>query len=148
MDDEACAILRNRDVIKQAYFRSRWQVAHLRFRISMVNLVRICNKTQGWGLLKTSYALLLLLLLSACKAIAGRWPPQSFPLATPYTFFKLQRGASMMGWVEGHPQMFIGGQTASGFAPQLPSISCLLNGICVPALVDTGSLKSCVSKDV
>jgi len=42
-----CEILRNFDVIDLAYFRSKVQVAHLGFGISMVDLLRICNKTLG-----------------------------------------------------------------------------------------------------
>ena len=62
--------------------------------------------------------------------------------------FKLQRGASLKGLAEGHPRVFVVGSVVSGSIPPQPLVQCVLGGVCVSALIDTGSMTSFVSKRV
>ena len=54
-----------------------------------------------------------------------------------------------MGWNDEHPSIFCVGSTSDKVsAPHQPLVFCLLVGVQVPALIDTGSMKSIISSQV
>ena len=55
-----------------------------------------------------------------------------------------------MGWNGEHPSVFCVGPTSGENMsnPRQPLVDCLLDGVQVPALIDTGSMKSIVSSRV
>ena len=59
-------------------------------------------------------------------------------------YSKLQRDASMKGWNEGHPRIF----TVSNLVSNQPLICCSLGGVLVQALIDTGSMKSFIARQI
>ena len=64
------------------------------------------------------------------------------------TSVKLQRGASIEGWVAGHPKYFLLVPHCSVLQLTTNPVSCTLGGLNVHALVDTGSMKSFISRDI
>ena len=69
-------------------------------------------------------------------------------LSSELKIFKLKRGTSLKGWAEGHPHIFLVGSAVSESIPSQPIIQCVLGGVCINALIDAGSMKSFVSKDI
>lgn len=63
---------------------------------------------------------------------------------------KFQRGASIAGWVEGHPKVLYVGPPliCSAVSDQQPPVSCNFGGLNVHALIDAGSMRSFIRKDV
>ena len=72
--------------------------------------------------------------LSPSAPIVTTFQDTTNAISQRYVFFELQRGASIMGWLEGHPRTF----TVFPLVSNQPLICSSLGGVEVHVLIDIG----------